>query len=152
MNPNIEIRQFRKADMSSAIGVYKHLCEFYNRPFNFDSAKKFLATRDFLEQYYTVVAYDQETKQVVALAFGEISTEETLDISGYIKLIYVEEKYRQQGLMTGLIQHLIAFFKQTRVDQCRIFLNNTNLPYLNYYTEKLGFNPIITIVENKLQD
>ncbi|MHA1129327.1 MAG: GNAT family N-acetyltransferase [Candidatus Helarchaeota archaeon] len=146
----IHIRKFKSSDLNSALEVYKHLCEFYNRPFNIDHAKKFLLSRNYLEQYYLLVAYDSENNQVVALAFGEISTEETQDTSGYIKLIYVEDAYRKKGIMTKLINEMVNYFTKIQVNQARILLNNANLPHLNYYSEKLGFKPIITIIEKPL--
>ncbi|MHA1267652.1 MAG: GNAT family N-acetyltransferase [Candidatus Helarchaeota archaeon] len=148
--PSIQIRKFKSTDITSSLEVYKHLCIFYNRPFNFEQAKKFLSARAYLDQYLVLVAIDMDTKQVVAMAFGEISTEETQETIGYIKLIYVEESYRNQGIMTELINNMTNyFFKEIQVDKVRIFLNNTNLPYLSYYSEKLGFHPIYTIVEKE---
>jgi L-amino acid N-acyltransferase YncA len=149
--PSIEIRKFKASDLESALKVYKHLCEFYKRPFDLDQAKQFLSARSYLEQFHILVAFDHNMKQVVALAFGEIATEETQDISGYIKLIYVEDAYRKQGIMTKLINEMVSYFKEIQVQQVRIFLNNANLPHLNYYSEKLGFTPIITIIEKSLK-
>ena len=151
MKENIQVRKFKIADLDSAIEVYKDLCEFYNRSFNFDESKKFFSIRSYFEQYYTIVAFDKSTQKVVALAFGEILTEETQETSGYVKLIYVSENYRKMGIMTALINNMIAYFKEIQVDQVRIHLNNQNLPFLNYYYEKLGFSPIITIVEKSLK-
>ena len=148
---SINIRKFKASDLESALIVYKHLCEFYKRPFDLHQAKQFLSARSYLEQYYILVAFEPETKQVVALAFGEVITEETQEISGYIKLIYVEDAYRKQGIMTELINEMVSYFKEIEIQQVRIFLNNANLPHLDYYSEKLGFTPIITIVEKSLR-
>ncbi|HUY00838.1 MAG TPA: GNAT family N-acetyltransferase [Candidatus Deferrimicrobium sp.] len=151
MKENLYIRKYKNSDLESAINVYKHLCEFYKITIHdVEEIKKFFSVRSYFEQYYTPCAFDSTTQKVVGLAFTEVVTEETQQVSGYIKLIYVEEEYRHQGLMTALINNAIEYFKKIPVDQVRIYLHNENLPYLSYYSDRLGFSPIITIVEKSL--
>jgi ribosomal protein S18 acetylase RimI-like enzyme len=152
MKTNIEIRKYKKSDLESAINVYKNLCAFYEITIHdIEEIKKFFSVRNYFEQYYTPCAFDLTANKVIGLAFTEIITEETQQVSGYIKLIYVEESYRHQGIMTALINNAIDYFKEIPVDQVRIYLHNKNLPYLSYYSDKLGFSPIITIVEKSLK-
>ncbi len=151
-SPNIEIRKFKIGDLDSAIDVYKNLCAFYKIDCtNLEEIRKFFSVRSYFEQYHTLVAIDHLTKQVIGLAFAEILTEETQETSGYVKLIYVEEKYRHKGIMTDLIDEMMKYFKAIKVDQARIYLRNQNLPFLTYYSDKLGFAPIITIVQKSLK-
>ena len=139
------------SDLKSALKVYENLCKFYGITFNIEASKKFFSVRGYFEQHNAFVAFDVTTKEVIGLAFSEMHHEETQETSGYIKLIYVEENYRRQGIMTGLINACIDDFKNLNLDQVRIYLRNENLPYLSYYSEKLGFSPIITIVEKELK-
>ncbi len=145
----IQIRKFKISDLGSAIEVYKHLCEFYNRKFDLEESKKFFKVRNRFPQYHTLVAFDNEKKKVAGLAFSETLTEETQETTGNIKLIYVEEAYRKMGIMTRLINAMVDHFNEINVDQIRIYLLNSNLAHLKYYSEKLGFSPIMTIVEKK---
>ena len=150
MKSDIQIRQYKEtSDLDSAIEVYEHLCQFYGRTFNLEESVKFFKVRSRFAQYHILVAYDNSVKRVVGLAFSETVTEETQDTSGNIKLIYVEESHRKQGIMTELIKAMIDYFKEINVDQVRIYLHNKNLPHLSYYSDKLGFAPIMTIVEKK---
>ena len=150
MKPDIQIRKFKEiTDLDSAIEVYKNLCEFYQRSFNLEESIKFFKVRSYFEQYHTLCAYDKDKKRVIGLAFSETLTEETQETTGNIKLIYVEETYRKMGIMTELVNSMMDYFKEINVDQVRIYLTNDNLPFLNYYSDKLGFKPIITIVERK---
>lgn len=150
MNPEIQIRKFKvTSDLDSAIEVYKHLCEFYRRNFNLEESIKFFKIRSYLEQYHTLCAIDEDKKRVVGLAFSEILTEEMQETSGTIKLIYVEEAYRKLGIMTKLINAMLDYFKEINIELVRVYLLKENLPYLRYFSEKLGFSPTITIVEKK---
>jgi ribosomal protein S18 acetylase RimI-like enzyme len=144
---NILIRKYKNSDLNSAIEVYKNLCKFYGLKFDLEGSKKFFSVRSYFEQYHTLVAFDTEKREVVGLAFSEVVTEETQTTSGNIKLIFVEEEYRRQGIMTDIISAAYDYFKEINADNVRIYLRNENLPYLSYYSEKLGFSPIITIVE-----
>jgi GNAT superfamily N-acetyltransferase len=96
------------------------------------------------------VAFDLAEKKVVGLSFSEIVTEATQETCGYIKLIYVEEEYRTQGTMTALIDKSIQYFKEIQMDKVGVYLQNENLPFLNYYFQKFGMSPIATIVIKKL--
>ena len=150
MDSAIQIRKYKSTDFNSAIEVYKNLFKFYKIKFDLEESKKFFSIRSRFEQYYTLVAFDSE-KKVVGLAFTEVLVEETQKTSGYIKLIYVEEKYRMKGIMSDLINAALKYFAEIKVDTVRIYLRNENLPYLDYYQQKLGFTPIITIVEKSLK-
>ena len=143
---DIEIRQYRTTDWKSAIEVYQHLCSFYGLQFDLEKSKKFFSKRSYFQQYYTLVAFDLAEKKVVGLSFSEIVTEATQETCGYIKLIYVEEEYRAQGTMTALIDKSIQYFKEIQIDKVGVYLQNENLPYLDYYLQKFGMSPIATIV------
>jgi GNAT superfamily N-acetyltransferase len=147
---DIEIRQYRTTDWKSAIEVYEHLCSFYGLQFDLEKSKKFFSKRNYFQQYYTLVAFDLAEKKVVGLSFSEIVTEATQETCGYIKLIYVEEEYRTQGTMTALIDKSIQYFKEIQMDKVGVYLQNENLPFLNYYFQKFGMSPIATIVIKKL--
>jgi len=147
---DIEIRQYRTTDWKSAIEVYEHLCSFYGLQFDLEKSKKFFSKRSYFQQYYTLVAFDLAEKKVVGLSFSEIVTEATQETCGYIKLIYVEEEYRTQGTMTALIDKSIQYFKEIQMDKVGVYLQNENLPFLNYYFQKFGMSPIATIVIKKL--
>lgn len=151
MKSNIEIRKYKSTDLDSAMEVYKNLCKFYGLKFDPEESKKFFSVRSYFEQYYTLVAYDSVSKKVVGLSFSEILTEVTQENYGYLKLIYIEENYRRQGIMTALINTTLEYFKEIGINHARIYLHKENLPYLNYFSEKLGFSPIITIVEKSLK-
>lgn len=77
--------------------------------------------------------------------------EATQETCGYIKLIYVEEKYRKKGIMTALINKSIEYFQEIQMDKVGIYLQNENLPYLDYYLQNFGFSPTATIVAKPLE-
>ena len=152
MPPNIQIRKYKRSDLDSALEVYKNLCKLYKINYDKVESKKFFSVRSYFERYYTLVAFDMDEKKVVGMAFAEIETEVTQKTCGYIELIFVEEDYRKQGIMTALINAAIKYFNEIQVDIARIYLRNENLPFLSYYSDKLGFFPIITMVEKSLKE
>ena len=148
---DIEIRQYKTTDFDSAIVVYEHLCTFYGLPFDLEKSKKFFSKRSYFQSYYTLVAFDKVEKIVIGLIFSEIVTEATQETCGYIKLIYVEEAYRKQGIMSALINKTIQYFKEIQMDKVGIYLQNENLPYMDYYLQKFGMCPTTTIVAKKIE-
>jgi GNAT superfamily N-acetyltransferase len=149
--PEIEIRQYKSIDFDSALRVYEHLCSFYRLPFHLEKSRKYFSSMIYFQQYYTLVALDKKTKDVVGLLFSELETEATQETCGTIKHIYVEEKYRKLGIMTMLINAAISYFKEIKADRVAIHLSNSNLPFLNFYLQKFGLSTTATIVAKSLK-
>ncbi|MGF7056735.1 GNAT family N-acetyltransferase [Brassicibacter mesophilus] len=61
--------------------------------------------------------------------------------SGYISELFIEEKYRGNGLALTLMEKAISWVKSKDADSIRLNVNSENLRAIRFY-EKLGFKEV----------
>jgi len=141
---NIKIRPANLKDIKS-LNFLQHQLVIYERPLTstikgsgkiryYDIKKLIASTRVLL-----LVAEDR--CKIVGCCFGEIRKNETWSTfkhSGYIGMMFVDEKYRGKGLGKLLMNGVIKWLAKNKIKDIRLKVYNKNVEAIKCY-QNCGF-------------
>jgi diamine N-acetyltransferase len=90
------------------------------------------------------LAFDTATSRYVGYCISSFSDENT----GEIESIFIEERYRSQGIGSALVTRALEWFDSKGSVRNRVSVGNGNEEAWGFYA-KFGFYPRMTVLEQK---
>ncbi|MBW2992347.1 GNAT family N-acetyltransferase [Candidatus Woesearchaeota archaeon] len=69
---------------------------------------------------------------------------------GYLRMMYVDKKYRGKGVGKSIVKEIIKWFKKKNIKEMRTSVYSKNIPTKKFY-ERLGFKNIQTTMNVKFK-
>lgn len=142
------LREFTERDINEITALMKNLCALKNQEFEEERWKSNLEEQMRQDtNSEVIVAFDEDTNQVLGMAHCSIKRSDKGFRFGYISNLIVKEEQRRAGIGERIMHHIIDYFKRNHIESIRLALK----PHLNKAAQKLflklGFQKIFEIYE-----
>ena len=145
------IREFTEKDIGEMTDLMKNLCDINRQEFDERLWKKDLEKHlEKNSNSEVLIAFDQEKKAILGMAFFSVRKSSTGFRLGYISNLIVKQEKRRSGIGEEIIRKIIDSSKSNHIHSIRLTIkpdidNNAKKLFI-----KLGFENILQIYELKI--
>jgi len=142
------LREFTERDINEITALMRTLCALKKQEFEEERWRNNLEEQMRQDtNSEVIVAFDEDTNQVLGMAHCSIKKSDKGFRFGYISNLIVKEEKRRAGIGERIMHHIIDYFKRNHIESIRLALK----PHLDKAAQKLflklGFQKIFEIYE-----
>lgn len=145
------IREFSERDIDEITSLMRELYNLKGQ--EFDEERWRLSIEEKLKKDSNselVVAFEEETRLVLGMAYCAVKYSEKGFRFGYISNLIVREEKRRVGIGEEILRHIIDYFKNNHINSIRLALKQGTDNAAKLLFTKLGFQNILQIYELKI--
>ena len=150
----IKFRNYKEDDYEATTKLMRQLSEeAYKVKFDEVKWKKASRLRYFSpdSRGQTIIAEDQETKEIIGMGFISAKLESTGLYVGYLNDFIIQKDYKGQGAGRDMAFKAIEILESWKVNRIRINILMAVKDYMLGLVEKFGFSPNYIVAEKIYQ-
>ncbi len=101
---------------------------------------------DPLQRHGILIAFDEDTNEVVGMIVAELRIDPFGSSEGYIKQFFLKKEYRSKGTGHQLLEKAMEHLKRIKVEKVKVNIKEQALEAANLY-EKMKFKKVYEVLE-----